>query len=238
MMLSEEALRQLQCLVPWRDASRLRDGRILGRQRKDHPIVPFDWRIRLLLERVPLHDQTVLELGSCEGVHTLQLASACKFVVGIDARVQNVVCGLVRLWAHGVENACLVLGDVEELTAEFGRFDLICHIGVLYHLRDPVRHLVRLRGIAETLFLDTHYGTPDQGRARSDVEHDGQTYEAYRYRERRYRSDPFSGMDAVSRWLSRDALLRLVRKSGCSQVDILDERVERNGPRITVLARR
>jgi len=141
MMLTAEQLAEFQQLLPWQDGSRLSGGHVLGRGRKGRDIPAMDWRIQLLVDRLCPRGQRVLEVGNCEGVHTVQLAAHCGSVIGVEVRPRNVVCSLVRLWLHGVANAQIVLHDVEGLDEEFGHFDIICHIGVLYHLRHPVEHL-------------------------------------------------------------------------------------------------
>ena len=48
----------------------------------------------------------------------------------------------------------------------------------------------------------------------------------------------FSGVDDTSEWLQKDDLLALVRDIGFSRIDVFRDVVERNGPRIGLLARR
>jgi len=236
-LISDDQLRQLSRLLPWQDGSCLPDGRILGRGRKDLPVQAADRRIALLVRHLQPAGWRVLELGSCEAVHTVQLAAHCASVVGVEARVRNVLCGLVRLWVHGVENARLVLGDVEQLDASAGRFDIVCHIGVLYHLTAPAAHLRRVRPLAPVLFLDTHYVCDPSRMRRCDETCGGQRYRGYEYRERRYATDPFSGIRRFSRWFDRDSLLDALRDAGYATTEVLDDRMERFGPRISLIAR-
>jgi tRNA (mo5U34)-methyltransferase len=236
--LSDRQLEDFQEAVAWETAMRLPDGRTLGRPGKRGSISePGDFRVRALDARSNLSDKRVLELGCHEGIHTVQLAGVAKEVVGVEVRPKNVVGALTRLFVHDVRNARIVLEDVRDLDASFGSFDVLFHVGVLYHLLDPVEHLYRVAPLADAILLDTHYETPETTRERSDLTHEGHGYNAYLVREGGW-ADSFSGVESASRWLDRDSLLVLVGDVGFGQVEVLDDRRERNGPRITVLARR
>jgi hypothetical protein len=235
--LSDKQLSDFQEVLPWSTAMRLPDGRVLGNPGKRGTVSELhDFRVNLLAERFGEGRISVLELGSHEGIHTVRLARIAREVVAIEVRPQNVVCALARLFVHDVHNARLLLGDVRELTPDIGRFDVLFHVGVLYHLDNPVEHLHRVAPLAETLLLDTHYGVPGGRLPRFDVEWEGARYEAYRYDEGGWR-DPFSGVASTSAWLGKDALLEALRDTGFVDIEIVDDRSERNGERLTLLAR-
>lgn len=214
---------------------RLPNGRVLGVPGKRGEVGELrDPRVDVLAERFDLSEMRVLELGSHEGNHTVRLAAHAKEVVAVEVRPRNVVCALVRLFVHDVRNARIVLGDVRDLDGSFGRFDVVFHVGVLYHLNDPVTHLFRIAELADRLLLDTHVAG-DTTRERSDVVVGESTYEARVHWEGGWR-DAFSGVDQSSRWLEREALFRVLRDAGFTRTEVLSDRVERNGSRITLLA--
>lgn len=164
--LSDQQLEDLQDAIAWETAMRLSDGRVLGRPGKRGTISePGDFRVRALESKLGLADKRVLELGCHEGIHTVQLASVAGEVVGVEVRPKNVVGALTRLFVHDVRNARIVLGDVRDLEASFGTFDVLFHVGVLYHLLDPVEHLYRVAPMADAILLDTHYETPETARS-------------------------------------------------------------------------
>jgi hypothetical protein len=236
--LSEDQLRDFQEAVVWTTAMRLPDGRILGRPGKRGAVTEgTDFRVAALAERFDTASARILELGSHEGNHTVQLAAIAHEIVGVEVRPRNVVGALVRLFVHDVRNARVVLGDVRDLDANLGRFDILFHVGVLYHLQNPVEHLFRAAELADVILLDTHYETPDTERDRADLEFRGKRYVAHHFREAGW-SDAFSGVESTSRWLERDALLELVDDVGYHQVEVLSDRVERNGARLTLIGRR
>ena len=236
--LSDQQLEDLQDAIAWETAMRLSDGRVLGRPGKRGTISePGDFRVRALESKLGLADKRVLELGCHEGIHTVQLASVAGEVVGVEVRPKNVVGALTRLFVHDVRNARIVLGDVRDLEASFGTFDVLFHVGVLYHLLDPVEHLYRVAPMADAILLDTHYETPETARERSDLAYEGCRYTAYLVGEGGW-EDSFSGVESSSRWLDREALLALVGDVGFTRLEVLDDRRERNGARLTLLARR
>lgn len=236
--LTDEQLQDFQEAVAWESALRLPDGRVLGVPGKRGGISEEgDFRVQALVERVGLEGKTVLELGCHEGNHTVQLAKHAGQVVAVEVRPKNIVCALVRLFVHDARNVRVVLADVRELDEWFGRFEVLFHVGVLYHLSDPVDHLYRAARLAETMLLDTHYETLDSSRERADLRRGDVPYVAFVRREGGWEST-FSGVEETSRWLERESLLRLVGDAGFPHVEILDDRRERNGRRMTLLARK
>jgi SAM-dependent methyltransferase len=236
--LSDRQLDDLQQALAWETGFRLPDGRVLGVAGKRGAVSEGrDFRVQLLADRGVLAGKRVLELGCAEGIHTVQLGELAEEVVAVEVRPKNIACALVRLFVHEVENARLVLEDVRDVDDGFGSFDVVFHVGVLYHLPDPVEHLFRISGMADVLLLDTHYETDATKRPRADLTREGKSYQAYLYREGGWR-DAFSGVEDTSRWLERESLLELVQDVGFDQVEIVSDRIERNGSRITMLATR
>ena len=79
--------------------------------------------------------------------------------------------------------------------------DLCHHVGVLYHLTDPVRHLRQLgTWIDRGLMLDTHYSEPESTDGRLRGRRRALPFK--RFGERR--ADPFSGMESHAKWLTLD----------------------------------
>jgi tRNA (mo5U34)-methyltransferase len=114
--------------------------------------------------------------------------------------------------------------------------DVCHHVGVLYHLTDPVRHLLDLgRWVSRGIMLDTHYATPEQ--VDDEYEVDGERYRVLSYPESG-RPDPFSGMHLHAKWLLREDIERVLRKAGFDTVEIVENRSERNGERVLLFAER
>lgn len=234
--LTDEQLRDLQEAVTWESGMPLPDGRILGVAGKRGGFTAArDLRVQLVVDRLDPDTKAILEFGCHEGNHTVQLAQVAREVVALEVRPKNVVAALVRLWAHDVRNARVVLKDVREVDEHFGAFDILFHVGVLYHLDDPVEHIFRIARIAPALVLDTHYADGAAETERSDLEREGKVYCAWLRGEGGWQSS-FSGVEPASRWLSQDSLMDLLADAGFHEINVVSDRIERNGPRLTLLA--
>jgi tRNA (mo5U34)-methyltransferase len=126
--------------------------------------------------------------------------------------------------------------EAEEADDDLMKSDVCHHVGVLYHLEDPITHLRRLgRWISRGLMLDTHY-------ARDDDVTDEYLVGGERFRFRSYkelgRGDVFSGMRPASKWIRLDDIEGGLRRAGFDTVEIVETREERNGPRVLLFAER
>lgn len=236
--LTDEQLKELNRLLPWAcftaDSTGRRFGAAAWAGKRDAPQLIPDPRIVRLDELVPLQSKRVLEVGCFEGVHTVALCERASTVVAVDARIENVVKTIVRTAFYGYRPEVRVVNldlDAELLGLEC---DIVHHVGVLYHLREPVPHLLALGRIAkEAIWLDSHVaGDADE---LETAESEGIPYRFRRFVEG---EDPFSGMHEHAHWLPLDDLKRVLRRAGFSQVEVLECREERNGRRVLVLARR
>jgi tRNA (mo5U34)-methyltransferase len=236
MKWTDEQLAEFQKAHAWSTARPIPDGRMLGAGKADTSRV--DARVEAVRERFG-EGLRVLEIGACEAQHTVLLAPFCREVVALEVRPKNVAGALIRQLVNEVTNVRNVVMDVRDVTAAMGRFDLVFHVGVLYHLMNPVEHLIQIGRLdTSALLLDTHYATTDLKKFPDrKIVQDGVTWRTKLYRERGW-SDAFSGVEAESAWLYRDDLLSLISAIGFPQIEILRDEVERNGPRIGLLARR
>jgi hypothetical protein len=179
----------------------------------------------------------VLEFGCFEGIHTVGLSQFARQVTAVDGRIENVTKTIVRTAFYGYRPT-VFQHDVEEASAriELLQADILHHVGVLYHLRDPVRHLLDLGGyIRLGVMLDTHYALPEEASESYLV--NGRKYSYKRYQERGP-TDVFSGLHAHSKWLPVDVISDLLKESGFGRVEVVETRLERNGPRVLLFASR
>jgi 2-polyprenyl-3-methyl-5-hydroxy-6-metoxy-1,4-benzoquinol methylase len=238
--LSGDELERLNKLLPWRCFTVDSHGRPLGgvaspTKRSTPQLIP-DPRIEQFHGRFDLSDKHVLEVGCFEGVHTIALCGLAERVTAIDGRVENVAKTVVRC-AMFDQRPRVFTCDIEEQDDEdLLRADLCHHVGVLYHLSDPVTHLRRLGGfIARGLMLDTHYASAKGATEEYTV--DGERFRFRRYEELG-REDVFSGLRRQSKWLQLDDISAVLRGVGFDRVEIVETRVERNGPRVLLFAER
>jgi hypothetical protein len=239
--LSDADLTALNRLLPWHAyvvdgrGRRFGDSAWAGK-RPDPQTIP-DSRVTELDTRFQLADKTVLEFGCFEGIHTVALCQLARDVIAIDSRIENVAKTLVRAAMFDCwPRVYCVDVEAQSLGAMNLHADVAHHVGVFYHLHDPVSHLVDLgRHIRVGIMLDTHVATPDQVNASYRVE--GCEWRYHRKAEGG-RSDPFSGMYGHAKWLPLDELTRLLAMCGFPQVEVAEERNERNGLRVKIFARR
>ena len=237
-LLDDADLETLNELLPWHCFTVDRRGRPLGRPawsgKRDAPEPIPDRRVGLFDTRFGLRDRHVLEVGCFEGIHTIALCDRAGRVTAVDGRIENVVKTIVRCSMFGRHPTVLTC-DLErpEAARQWLEADLCHHVGVLYHLSDPVRHLRQLgTWIGRGLMLDTHYSEPES--AEDSYEVDGERFRFKRFGERR--ADPFSGMESHAKWLTLDDITGVLRASGFDAVEIVERREERNGPRVLLFA--
>jgi tRNA (mo5U34)-methyltransferase len=232
--LPDEELERLNDLLPWHCFVLDGKGRKFGRpasERKRPSAQPIpDRRIEMLDQRFDLSDKAVLEVGCFEGVHTIALAQKARRVVAVDVRIENVVKTMVRCGLFGV-SPLIARWNVEEDPAFDPSCDILHHVGVLYHLLDPVKHLAAiLPRVRVGIMLDTHIA-PDE--PLEPYTSQGRDYACFVYREQ---ESPFSGAYPTARWMRLDDICELLLGFGFADIDVAERRAERNGPRVLISA--
>lgn len=156
---SRRLITGLQKLHPWRKGP----YRLFGVD------VDTEWRSdwkwdRLAPHIAPLQNRLVLDIGCGNGYHCWRmLGVGARLVIGIDPTLLSVMQfqALRKLYGTDVPLYLLPLG-VEQLPAEMKLFDTVFSMGVLYHRRSPIDHLLELKGclrpggelVLETLVID------------------------------------------------------------------------------------
>lgn len=239
--LSDDELVQLNRILRWHCFTADSRGRRFGRRSKagkrDRPQIIPDPRIVRMDNRFELRGKAVLELGCFEGVHTVALAMHGARVTAVDSRVENVVKSIVRT-ALFRQHATIFKCDVEDQRdwRLLPKVDLLHHVGVLYHLRNPAEHLLLLGElVGQGLMLDTHCALAEQAVHSYEVR--GRRIAYKRYGEGG-RAEVFSGMYDHAKWLTLPTIRELLSDAGFPRVQIVEERAERNGPRVLLFASR
>ncbi len=238
--MTDAELDAFNALLPWGALTSDATGRVVGSSWSDHkrsnvqPLI--DERIVEFDRVLPLAGRHVLEVGCFEGIHTIGCLTRGARVTGVDSRMENILKTLARLWAYGMA------ADVRVWDLELGeppatvpaRWDVLHHIGVLYHLSNPAEHLaIALDRTGAGLLLDTHVA--------SDAEDASESYEAlgrtFRYARKGERPiSPFAGMRDHAKWLLIEDLEAICRSRGFTDVRVKQVRDERNGKRVLMWA--
>lgn len=235
--LTDDDLAAVNSLLPWScftvDSSGRRFGDSAWPGKRDAPQPLPDRRVLLMDERFGLRGRAVLEVGCFEGVHTIALCRLGADVTALDSRIENAVKTMVRAGLYGCAPRVLVR-DLEHEDALAGLdADLAHHVGVLYHLEDPVTHLYDLGRHVGAVMLDTHVA--ESASASYDAMEQRWGYAPY---SEGGRADVFSGMRAQARWLTLDVLRDALALAGFARIDVIEEREERNGRRVLLFAER
>ncbi|TWT86092.1 class I SAM-dependent methyltransferase [Neorhodopirellula pilleata] len=238
--LSSEDLQLLNKILPWNcfvcDSQGRRFGSAFSSDKRNAAQAVPDPRIVEFDRRYKLKGQRVLEVGCFEGIHTVALARAGALVTAVDSRIEHVCKTLVRCGLFHVPVTAHVW-DVEQPPPPTLNLDhhFLCHIGVLYHLVDPVSHLMRLLPtVQHGVMLDTHVAPEKADLMSYDVE--GKSYSYFQFTESG-RKAPFAGMYDHAKWLATEQLLDIFYVNGFD-ADIMEDRDERNGPRVLIHATR
>lgn len=139
----------LKALHPWRKGPyQIADIRIDTEWRSD-----WKWD-RVSPHLAPMSDRLVLDVGCGNGYHCWRMAQAgARQVIGIDPTalflaqflaVRRLLSTMDQKLAQRVE--LLPLG-IEALPGGLAGFDTVFSMGVLYHRRSPIDHLMDLRGL-------------------------------------------------------------------------------------------
>lgn len=106
-----------------------------------------DWKWNRLKAHIsPLKKRLVLDVGCGNGYHGWRMLGAgADLVVGIDPLMLNVMqFHLIRKLAGDARHFVLPMG-IEQIPNGLKAFDTVFSMGVLYHRRSPIDHLLELK---------------------------------------------------------------------------------------------
>lgn len=226
--LSDEALEKLNKAHAWVTMTEDSKGRRLGHGERVFEIP--DFRVRFVKEHFELTGKSVVEFGCLEGAHTVALSREAREVTAVEGRESNLEKARIRCNLYGVA-PIFVKADVEAYVPPAA--DFYFHCGVLYHLKDPVTHLLRISKLTNGLFLDTHYTKEPTGSYRCSE--DGKMYPCFVYGESPAAAK--AGLQTIARWLRLGDILEILRER-FQDVEVLRDEKERNGHRVSIVAKR
>ena len=123
-----------------------------------------DWKWDRLQHHVsPLHNRLVLDVGCGNGYHCWRMLGAgARGVIGIDPTLLSVMQFEAIKRLHGEAPVYVLPLAIEGFPLENQVFDTVFSMGVLYHRRSPIDHLLELKSclrpggelVLETLVID------------------------------------------------------------------------------------
>lgn len=153
---------QLLRLQPWRKGPMELFGMLIDTEWRS------DWKWDRLKDHIsPLAGRNVLDIGCGNGYHCWRMAGAgARFVLGVDSHLLFVM----QYWAirHFLREppVYVVPLALEDLPAKLNAFDTVFSMGVLYHRRSPIDHLLALKDtlrrggelVLETIVIEGELG--------------------------------------------------------------------------------
>lgn len=153
----------LQELIPWRKGPYfVHDIHIDTEWRSD-----WKWD-RVLPHLAPLKDRLILDVGCGNGYHCWRMLGAgAKRVIGIDPSPRFIVqFHMIKHFAGAHHPVDVLPLGIEELPEKLHAFDTVFSMGVFYHRRSPMDHLLELKNtlrpggqlVLETLVIEGGFG--------------------------------------------------------------------------------
>lgn len=154
----QQLLESLQSLHPWRKGPFQLFGINIDTEWRS------DWKWDRLTPHIsPLQNRLVLDIGCGNGYHCWRMLGAgARMVIGIDPTLLSVMQFHALRKLHGDAPVYVLPVGIEQIPAEMKLFDTVFSMGVFYHRRSPIEHLLELKGclrpggelILETLVVD------------------------------------------------------------------------------------
>ena len=154
----QQLLQALKALAPWRK----------GPYQIFNVFIDTEWRSDWKWQRIVPHitslsGRRVLDVGCGSGYHGWRmLGDGAEYVLGIDPSMRFLVQFMaVQRYAADARFDFLPLG-IEDMPSDMPLFDSVFSMGVLYHRRNPINHLIELKNllrsggelVLETLIVD------------------------------------------------------------------------------------
>lgn len=104
-----------------------------------------EWRMRRINKMLEIYGidffqgKRVVEVGAGHGEIGAFFASLGADVTCLDGRIQNI--NIARLKHRNIKNLSFKLFDLEKDFTSIGKFDLMIHFGLLYHIKNVEQHL-------------------------------------------------------------------------------------------------
>jgi ubiquinone/menaquinone biosynthesis C-methylase UbiE len=171
-------------------------------------------------------DVSCIDVACHEGFFALQLAAkGCRKVLGVDAREEHVRDAKLIRTAYGHRNLEFRHADVRQMDPkDFGTFDVVLMLGLLYHLENPIgalrlaKALTRQVCLIETQVVPNLTGITDRGNYQSQKEIHGSFAIVDQTEEL---ADPESSISGITLYPSKEGLLWVLRKLGFARVEVL-----------------
>jgi len=195
----------------------------------------------------------ILELGPLEGGHSYMLQNrGANKVTSIEANTRAFFKCLCIKEILKLDRVEFKLGDfMSFLRKDASKYDMVFASGVLYHMEEPVELLQMISKVSDKTFIWTHYYDEQIISNRHNLAHkfsrvrslkyDGVSYEysTQSYKDTLNWSGFCGGPKPVSKWLTRDSIMRALRQFDFVDIQInFDASDHPNGPAFAICAKK
>ena len=198
-------------------------------------------------------DCNILELGPLEGGHSYMFQTrGANRVTAVEANIRAFLKCLCVKEIFKLDKVHFRLGDfMPYLRKDDSKYDMVFASGVLYHMEEPVELLKMISKVSDKAYLWTQYydekiisKRPDLAHKFTGVrsfEYDGVSYEysTQSYKDALNWAGFCGGPKPVSRWLTRDSIMRALRQFGFVDIQVgFDAPDHPNGPAFALCAKK
>ena len=198
-------------------------------------------------------DCNILELGPLEGGHSYMFQTrGAKRVIAVEANIRAFLKCLCVKEIFKLDRVDYRLGDfMPFLRKDDSKYDVVFASGVLYHMEEPVELLKLISKVSDKTFLWTQYYDENIISKRPDLAHKFTAVRSFEYDRVSYEYSTQSYKDSlnwagfcggpkpVSRWLTRDSIIRALRQFGFVDIQVgFDAPDHPNGPAFALCAKK
>ena len=195
----------------------------------------------------------ILELGPLEGGHSYMFQnSGASQVISIEANTRAFLKCLCIKEILKLDKVEFKLGDfMPFLRANNSKFDMVFASGVLYHMEEPIELIKMISKVSDKTLIWTQYYDEKIISSRSDLvnkfsppqllQYDGVSYEysTQAYQEALNWSGFCGGPKPVSKWLTKDSIIKALKHYGFVDIQInFDAPGHQNGPAFALCAKK
>ncbi len=202
----------------------------------------------------------ILELGPLEGGHSYMLQNlGAEKIISIEANTRAFLKCLCVKEIFKLNRVEFMLGDFmsflrkeasnNEYTQLDKTYDIVFASGVLYHMEKPIELLDLISRVSDKIFIWTQYyderiilGKEDLAvkfSPANSFEHQGASYQyaTQSYNEALGWAGFCGGPKQVSKWLTRDSIIKALNQFGFTEIQIgFDDPEHPNGPSFAICA--
>ncbi len=105
-----------------------------------------DWKWQRLLPHLDWQGMRILDIGAGNGYYGYRMLNAgAEAVIGVDPTLLSVMQSRLMQHCAGQPANWVLPMTLEQVPENLSGFDVVLSLGVLYHRKDPVEHLQKLR---------------------------------------------------------------------------------------------